>query len=314
MLERISDHLLATVAVAAVVSAAFGAADAGLVDPELASAIHATALPEIPHGVVGSFIGLLLAFRTSQAYDRFWEARTLWDGVYSHCRSIVRLASAIREEDWRSSGGDLSTATATATTSIVGLTAAFPYALKQHLRGVNNVQELVAAATAASDCPRQSPTTRQLAAAAQQPNVPLAVLDRLSRTLLQLRRPQGDVAARRHVRRSDWHPRQGRAHQGDGVGMRGARAGHVRGVRGARAKMLAHLRTLTRVSKPVSHVCTLACLCVDRGATVAPRADAVPRCCASGALRSLCRCRTPGTRRASSPYTPSRCPSRWRRT
>ena len=43
-------------------------------------------------------LGLLLAFRTSQSYERFWEARTLWDGVYSSTRSIVRLACATLQE------------------------------------------------------------------------------------------------------------------------------------------------------------------------------------------------------------------------
>ena len=53
---------------------------------------QASAIPLFPHEAVGSFIGLLLAFRTSQSYDRFWEARTIWDGVYSSIRSITRLA------------------------------------------------------------------------------------------------------------------------------------------------------------------------------------------------------------------------------
>lgn len=193
VLERVAEHLAATFFVAAVVALCYGAAEQGLFTPEVATAVKATALPLLPHEVIGSFIGVLLAFRTSQAYDRFWEARTLWDGVYSRCRSIVRLTSAIRQEDWRSSSGDERSSTATTTQMIVGLTAAFPYALKQHLRGVLNLQELVAAATAASECARQSQTTRQLAAAACQPNVPLAILDRLSRALLSLRKKHGDL-------------------------------------------------------------------------------------------------------------------------
>ena len=54
-----------------------------------------------PHSAAGSVLGLLLAFRTSQSYERFWEARTLWDGVYSSTRSITRLACATLQDPTR---------------------------------------------------------------------------------------------------------------------------------------------------------------------------------------------------------------------
>lgn len=40
--------------------------------------------------IVGTIIGLLLAFRTNSAYARWWEARTLWGAIVNDSRSWVR--------------------------------------------------------------------------------------------------------------------------------------------------------------------------------------------------------------------------------
>ena len=66
--------------------------------------------------------------------------------------------------------------------------------LQQHLRGENNNDELVDAALAASSCAPRSPAMRRLRLAKVSPNVPLAVLDALSRSVLPLRpRRQRDL-------------------------------------------------------------------------------------------------------------------------
>lgn len=47
----------------------------------------------IPLGVTsvfGSAVALLLAFRTSQAYDRWWEARTVWGSIVNDSRTLIR--------------------------------------------------------------------------------------------------------------------------------------------------------------------------------------------------------------------------------
>ena len=44
-----------------------------------------------PHSAAGSVLGLLLAFRTSQSYERFWEARTLWDGMLKGSPPLTAL-------------------------------------------------------------------------------------------------------------------------------------------------------------------------------------------------------------------------------
>lgn len=41
--------------------------------------------------LLGTAVSLLLAFRTSQSYERWWEARTVWGAIVSDSRSFVRL-------------------------------------------------------------------------------------------------------------------------------------------------------------------------------------------------------------------------------
>ncbi len=41
-------------------------------------------------GIVGTAISLLLAFRTGQAYDRWWEARNIWGAIVNESRTFIR--------------------------------------------------------------------------------------------------------------------------------------------------------------------------------------------------------------------------------
>lgn len=41
--------------------------------------------------LLGTAVSLLLAFRTSQSYERWWEARTVWGAIVNDSRSLVRL-------------------------------------------------------------------------------------------------------------------------------------------------------------------------------------------------------------------------------
>lgn len=189
VLQRVGTHLAVTTGIAVAVALAFGCAREGLLPEELARLVEGTAIPLFPHSAAGSVLGLLLAFRTSQSYERFWEARTLWDGVYSSTRSIARLACATLQEPGRA---ETSTEDALRVEAIVGLCAAFPYALKQHLRGERNAEELLDAAAAASSCAPRSAVMRRIKLANAAPNVPLAVLDALTRTVLPLR-SKGDL-------------------------------------------------------------------------------------------------------------------------
>ncbi len=49
--------------------------------------------------ILGTVISLLLAFRSNQAYDRWWEARMLWGAIVNDCRSISRQALAFIDSE-----------------------------------------------------------------------------------------------------------------------------------------------------------------------------------------------------------------------
>ncbi|GMU61287.1 MAG: membrane protein [Myxococcaceae bacterium] len=45
------------------------------------------------HAIVSVALGLLLVFRTNQAYDRWWEGRKLWGAMVNTCRNLARSAT-----------------------------------------------------------------------------------------------------------------------------------------------------------------------------------------------------------------------------
>ncbi|MFP5436735.1 MAG: bestrophin family protein [Bacteroidia bacterium] len=56
---------------------------------------HNTVLREISiplpiTSVMGTIVALLLAFRTSQSYDRWWEARKVWGEIVNDSRTLIR--------------------------------------------------------------------------------------------------------------------------------------------------------------------------------------------------------------------------------
>jgi putative membrane protein len=48
------------------------------------------ALPLTIAAIIGTAISLILAFRTAQAYDRWWEARKIWGAIVNDSRTYVR--------------------------------------------------------------------------------------------------------------------------------------------------------------------------------------------------------------------------------
>ncbi len=38
--------------------------------------------------ILGTAVSLLLAFRTAQSYERWWEARTVWGAIVNDSRSL----------------------------------------------------------------------------------------------------------------------------------------------------------------------------------------------------------------------------------
>lgn len=84
----------------------------------------------LTHAITGSFLGLLVAFQAQTGYQRFWEARQAWGEVQKRVRSLARLVAAYvqgKEE---------------VVVHVIRLLSAYPYVLKQHLRGESNAAEI----------------------------------------------------------------------------------------------------------------------------------------------------------------------------
>ncbi|MES2513360.1 MAG: bestrophin family ion channel [Bacteroidota bacterium] len=61
--------------------------------------IHVTAvsIPITVSSVFGTILSLLLAFRSNQAYDRWWEARCIWGSIVNDSRSFGRQVATMME-------------------------------------------------------------------------------------------------------------------------------------------------------------------------------------------------------------------------
>ena len=91
-------------------------------------------LPEMPLTIpafIGTAISILLSFKLSQSYDRWWEARKVWGAIVNDSRSFVI---------------QLQTVTAKGNDAVVKKIAfrqiAWCYSLGQSLRGLNPIENL----------------------------------------------------------------------------------------------------------------------------------------------------------------------------
>lgn len=50
--------------------------------------------------IMGTVISLLLAFRSNQAYDRWWEARTIWGAIVNDSRSFSRQVLSFVDDSY----------------------------------------------------------------------------------------------------------------------------------------------------------------------------------------------------------------------
>lgn len=55
-------------------------------------------IPMTVHSVLGTIISLLLAFRSNQAYDRWWEARIIWGAIVNDSRTFARQILSLVED------------------------------------------------------------------------------------------------------------------------------------------------------------------------------------------------------------------------
>jgi putative membrane protein len=94
-------------------------------------------LPFAPIGALASALAIVIAFRANASFQRWWEARTLWQNVANNSRIFARqvLASA-RDAIAAGKGGSAAEVTAFQR-DITLRVIAFAYALRDQLRGVD---------------------------------------------------------------------------------------------------------------------------------------------------------------------------------
>ncbi|WP_310397764.1 bestrophin family ion channel [Hymenobacter sp.] len=99
-------------------------------------------LPLIPlqlPTILGSSIALLLAFKTSQSYDRWWEARKIWGAIVNDSRTLVLQVRAFVPEEFLRANAPGSPLKTMAYRQI-----AWCYCLGQSLRGLDPTAGLAA--------------------------------------------------------------------------------------------------------------------------------------------------------------------------
>jgi putative membrane protein len=124
------------------------------------------ALPSLPLGMVGAALSIFLAFRTNSAYDRWWEARTLWGGLVNYSRTIARQALTLIQ------GGPEEANARAVQRKLIALQICYVHALRCHLRNQNPFPEL-----------RNRLDPEMLEALRQQKNVPSALLLQMGKVL-----------------------------------------------------------------------------------------------------------------------------------
>jgi putative membrane protein len=94
------------------------------------------ALEQIPLSLFGSVIGVILAFRNSSSYARWWEARILWGSIVNNSRSWGRAVTTVMRADGPSA--ELSHVQQ----RMVYYQIAWVHALRQHLRRLSPCEEV----------------------------------------------------------------------------------------------------------------------------------------------------------------------------
>lgn len=92
-------------------------------------------LPEMPLTIpafIGTAISILLSFKLSQSYDRWWEARKIWGAIVNDSRSFVIQVQTLTQG-----------ASESKIKQIAFRQIAWCYALGQSLRGLNPTDNLV---------------------------------------------------------------------------------------------------------------------------------------------------------------------------
>ncbi|MBW8686596.1 bestrophin family protein [Chitinophaga rhizophila] len=117
--------------------------------------------------IMGTVISLLLAFRSNQAYDRWWEARTVWGGIVNDSRSFARqVLSFVDETSYDSEE------VSHFRERMIRRQIAWCYSLSQSLRGLDGKEGL-----------ERYISKREVSQVSRYANVPMALLELHARDL-----------------------------------------------------------------------------------------------------------------------------------
>lgn len=98
-------------------------------------------LPFSIAAILGSALAIFIAFRNNNAYNRWWEARTIWGGIINNSRIFAR--QIIANADHAAATGKANPTEVVAyKQELIYRQIAFAHALRLHLRRANAWQEL----------------------------------------------------------------------------------------------------------------------------------------------------------------------------
>ena len=86
--------------------------------------------------IIGTIISLLLAFKSNQAYDRWWEARIIWGAIVNDSRTVVRqVINFYKDPDFSVEANEFKE-------KFAKRQAAWCYSLGQSLRGKDPIKPI----------------------------------------------------------------------------------------------------------------------------------------------------------------------------
>jgi putative membrane protein len=118
--------------------------DVAIVLAYKAGYLHWAPLQLIPLSLFGSAIGVVLAFRNTTSYARWWEARNLWGAIVNNSRSWGRQVTTVM----RPCGGGDSAELERMQHKMVYYQIAYVHALRQRLRRLEPWEEIATVLTA----------------------------------------------------------------------------------------------------------------------------------------------------------------------
>ncbi len=103
--------------------------------------LEKVSLPFSVAAILGSALAIFLAFRNNNAYNRWWEARTLWGGIINNSRIFARQVIA-NANNAAAIGKIGKNEVAIYKKELIYRQIAFAHALRLHLRQQNTWEEL----------------------------------------------------------------------------------------------------------------------------------------------------------------------------